>query len=151
MDENLKPAFLFPHTYHGICRAAEGTRLALALIAGIPLLLSFLVPVKELPRIACLFLEITGLPCPFCGFIRSIWAISSGNWGYATTNCPLAWLLYLAMAIVFSWNAAAMLFGGKPARVLPVPIGRFKRHLISEAAIVLVLANWVYRLCLGFW
>ena len=90
MIENTPNSLLSSHTRSQSRLDIIGTRLALALTTGIPLLLSFLVPINRLVLFECPFLNITGLPGPFCGFTRSIWAISAGDWIYATVNCPLA-------------------------------------------------------------
>jgi hypothetical protein len=124
-------------------------RLALALTAGIPLLLSFLVPINRLVLFECPFLNITGLPGPFCGFTRSIWAISAGNWVYATVNCPLAWLLYAAFVSVFAWNAGSILLGTKPTSRNMLRLNRDWTNRAIGIVVALVLINWIYRLCLG--
>ena len=124
-------------------------QLALALTTGIPLLLSFLVPINRLVLFGCPFLNITGLPGPFCGFTRSIWAISAGDWGYATVNCPLAWLLYAALVSVFAWNAGCMLLGIKTTRPYILSLTRVQANRAIGIAIVLVVLNWLYRLYLG--
>ena len=124
-------------------------RLALALAAGIPLLLSFLVPIQRLVLIECPFLNITGLPGPFCGFTRSIRAISAGDWTYATGNCPLAWLLYAILIGGFAWNAVCMLPGIKMKRPWILRLTRAQANRAVGIGIALVLLNWMYRLCLG--
>ncbi len=125
-------------------------RLALALTTGIPLLLSFLVPINRLALFECPFLNITGLPGPFCGFTRSIWAISAGDWVYATVNCPLAWPLYAALVGVFAWNTGHMLLGIKTTRPSILRLNRVRANRVAGITIALVLLNWSYRLCLGF-
>jgi hypothetical protein len=126
-----------------------GIRLALALTAGIPLLLSFLVPINRLFLFECPFLNITGLPGPFCGFTRSIWAISAGDWTHATVNCPLSWLLYAALAIVFALNVACMLPGIKMTEPRILSLSRVQANRAIGILLALVLLNWLYRLCLG--
>jgi hypothetical protein len=122
----------------------------LALITGIPLLISCLVPLRLLPMIPCTFVRITGYPGPFCGFTRAFWAISAGQWSSALANCPLAGLLYVIVVFVFIWNAAG-LWGGmiiKPGRILA--LNRRQGHRIIGLIFVLFLINWVYRLSMGF-
>ena len=125
------------------------TRLALALTTGIPLMLSFLVPINRLVLFECPFLNITGLPGPFCGFTRSIWAISAGDWVYATVNCPLSWPLYAALVSVFAWNAGRILFGIKTTRPSILRLSRVQANRVTGITIALVLLNWIYRLGLG--
>jgi hypothetical protein len=126
-----------------------GIRLALALTTGIPLLLSFLVPINRLVLDECPFLRITGLPGPFCGFTRSIWAISAGNWAYAAVNCPLAWLLYAALLGGFACNAGSMLSGTKMTRPWILSLNRDQANRAIGIVLALVLLDWIYRLCLG--
>ena len=125
-----------------------GVHLLPALASGIPLLLSFVRSYHVIPLLPCTFLRLTGYPCPFCGFTRSIWAISAGDWTYATINCPLAWLVYGALVLVLIWNAVGLLLGLKIIRG-PVLLFRSlqKRHALVVIG-VLILLNWAYRLML---
>jgi hypothetical protein len=113
------------------------------------LLLSFLIPINRLVLFECPFLNVTGLPGPFCGFTRSIWAISAGNWVYATVNCPLAWLLYAALVGVLAWNAGSILVGTKPTSRNMLRLNRLWTNRAIGIVVALVLINWIYRLCLG--
>ena len=126
-----------------------GMRLALVLTTGIPLLLSFLAPINRLALFECPFFNITGLPGPFCGFTRSIWAISAGDWVFATVNCPLAWLLYAALISVFTWNAGRLLLGGNMTGKFILSTNRNRANRIAGVAVTLILLNWIYRLSLG--
>jgi hypothetical protein len=123
-----------------------GVHLLPALASGIPLLLSLVASYHIIPLLPCTFLRLTGYPGPFCGFTRSIWAISAGDWAYATINCPLAWLVYAALVLVLTWNAIGLLLGLK---IIRGPVLRLtslqKRHALVLIG-VLVLLNWAYRL-----
>ena len=124
-----------------------GTRLALILITGIPLLLTFIVPIKGLTLFECPFLTVTGLPCPFCGFTRSFWAISAGDWTFATINSPLSWLLYAVVVILFAWNAGCLLLRNPNTFLLSLT--RNQANRAAKVALALILLNWFYRLSLG--
>ena len=126
-----------------------GIRLAWVLTTGIPLLLSFLVPINRLALFECPFFNITGLPGPFCGFTRSTWAISAGDWAYATVNCPLAWLLYAALVSVFTWNAICVLLGIKRKKPTLLNLTRAQANRAAGITSILILLNWIYRLSLG--
>jgi hypothetical protein len=126
-----------------------GIRFALALISGVSLLLTFMVPLKVLSLFECPFLAIVGLPCPFCGFTRSLWAISAGDWWYATVNCPLAWLLYAALVFVFAGNITCLLPGTKINRLCGLSLPRNQANRAAGIIIALFLLNWLYRLHLG--
>jgi hypothetical protein len=126
-----------------------GVHFPLALVSGIVLFVSRWVPSHLLPLRPCTFLNLTGYPCPFCGFTRSFQAMAHGDWAFALYSAPLALLLYMAVAIVFAWNAAGLLLG------IQISFGRslrLKSHWTRRAmaifAILLIL-NWAYRLSLG--
>ena len=138
----------FDNNKHSRARMENpAVRPALAFAAGIFLLMTFLVPIGKLSILNCPFLTLTGFPCPFCGFTRSIWAISAGDWTFATINAPLAWLLYAALVIVFAWNAGCLLLGNH--KVFLLRLTRTKANRAAKIAIAIILLNWIYRLGLG--
>jgi len=120
-----------------------------ALITGIPLLMSFLVPLNISPLIPCTLLRFTGYPCPFCGFTRSFWAVSAGDWTYALWNYPLSGLLYVLFAVGFIWNAAALFGGIRIKRGRAMRLNSLKKRYLIAFLSVLFLINWMYRLSLG--
>lgn len=126
-----------------------GTRLALVLITGIALLSTFLIPINQILILECPFLTLTGLPCPFCGFTRSIWAISAGDWTFATVNCPLSWPLYAALVIVFAGNITSLLTGMKIKRLYLLSLTRNQANRAAGIIFGLILLNWIYRLSIG--
>ena len=130
-------------------RDLVSTRIALVLAAGLPLMLTFLVPINRLIQVECPFLTITGLPCPFCGFTRSLWAISAGDWHYAMVNCPLAWLLYTWLVILFGYTAGSIIIGFKNSRPAILNLTRRRTNRIAVITTALILLNWLYRLSLG--
>lgn len=118
-------------------------------LTGIPLLVSFLLPLNNLPLIPCTFLWLTGYPCPFCGFTRSFWAISAGDWAYGLWNAPLSAIVYVCFVGALIGNAVALTAG---VRIQWGPAMRFTRrqtNWIIALISVLFLLNWVYRLSLG--
>ncbi len=144
----MKPLFISwtrPPSYWDVV----GTHLPLAFITGLALLIPHLVSHDLLPLKQCTFLGLSGYPCPFCGYTRSFWAMSAGEWTFALYNCPLACLLFITTEVLFAWNAAGLLMGLKLSR------GRFLRlkpgrglWVVLIISILLVL-NWAYRLNLG--
>ena len=124
-------------------------RLALAFAAGTFLLMTFLVPIGKLSFLNCPFLTLTDLPCPFCGFTRSIWAISAGDWLYATINYPLAWLIYAVMVLVFARSIGGLIPGIKKTKLYILSPTRNQANRLAGFTIGLVLLNWIYRLSLG--
>lgn len=134
-----------PHSYWDVV----GVHFPLAIVTGIPLLLSNWVPCNLLPLKPCTFLQLTGYPCPFCGFTRSFWAIAQGDWAFAVHNYPLACFVYILTVLVFAWNTTGLLLGVKITR------GRFLRLTPCQFrwAIIIVtilfILNWAYRISLG--
>ena len=126
-----------------------GIRLVLVLACGIPLLLTFLVPLNRLVLFDCPFLNVTGIPCPFCGFTRSIWAISAGDWVYATVNSPIALMMYAALVIVLSWNITCLLTGMKMKMRYMATLTPNRANRAAGIIIALIFFNWIYRLSLG--
>lgn len=125
-----------------------GVHLLPALASGIPLLLSLVASYHVIPLLPCTFLKLTGIPGPFCGFTRSIWAISAGDWTYATINCPLAWPVYAALVLVFTWNAIGLLSGIKIIRGPVLRLTSLQKRRALFVIGVLILLNWAYRLML---
>ena len=120
--------------------------LPLTLITGIALLLPHSVSYDILPLKKCTFLSLAGYPCPFCGFTRSFWAISSGDWGFALNNAPLACLAYMATALLFAWHLTALSMG---LRVVSGLSWLLKSHYVCWLIVGMVVLNWAYRLAFG--
>ncbi|VBB43156.1 hypothetical protein TRIP_B250251 [uncultured Desulfatiglans sp.] len=123
-----------------------GRHLPLALIGAVPLALAHFVPISRLPGVPCLFLKWTGVPCPFCGYTRSFWAMAQGDWAFAFRNAPLACLFYGAAILLLLWNGGALLSGCRfsRGRLLQIP-GRLTGPLILIGALLL-LSQWLYRI-----
>jgi len=133
----------------GSRRDGGGLHLPIALIADQALLLSALVPLDYVPFKTCTFLHLTGYPCPFCGYTRSFWALSRGNWAYAMYNCPLSVPVYGIVVFHFLWNAVALLLG---LRMRTNPFPRLRPGIapwVWVSVSVLVALNWAYRLAIG--
>ncbi|RJP93861.1 MAG: DUF2752 domain-containing protein [Desulfobacteraceae bacterium] len=124
-----------------------GFHLPFFLVSGLPLLIAHTIRLNELPLVPCLFIQYSGLPCPFCGYTRSFQAMADGNFVYALNNCPLSCVLYLACLFMFIWNGAAIFSGMRFER------GRFLRVILKQRTwfflLCLVLMNWGYRLMFG--
>jgi hypothetical protein len=85
----------------------------------------------------CLFKRLTGCPCPTCGFTRGVLSLLQGH--------PLQGWLYnpLLFSFLGTFGAALgirVLFG----RTLHVRWTRRERIALCLAALLLVLANWLY-------
>lgn len=123
--------------------------LPFAFFAGVALLLPHLVPLTRFPSTPCLFLHLTGYPCPFCGFTRSYWWISSGHFREAFSNCPLSLVVYFCLVVIFLWNAVALL---RCRVMVPERLFAFlsrQRKGVVAGIVLLFLMNWGYRLVMG--
>ena len=120
--------------------------LPIALLTGLGLFLPIWVAFHTLPFMKCTFLCVTGFPCPFCGFTRSLWSISAGEWYFAVRNCPLSLGVYGLMVIFFAWHSTALLLGIKMKSGL-YPLCRSVHTWWIIGAIFFL--NWVYRISVG--
>ena len=120
----------------------------LFLVTGGILLASFVVRPERIPFRTCVFACVTDRPCITCGYIRAFSAMAKGDWPYVFHDSPVVVVLYALTAFVFAWNAAALAFG---VVLEPGPVLKSRGMKWSGAGllIVLVLANWIYRLSMG--
>lgn len=136
------PAYARPDSYWDVVVR----HFPMAMLTGLGLLLPLFVSRPFLPFMKCTFLYLTGFPCPFCGFTRSLWSISAGDWYFAAGNYPLSVGIYGLMALFFAWHATALLLG------LRMESGFYrlcKSVHIRWIAGALFFLNWVYRISLG--
>jgi hypothetical protein len=85
----------------------------------------------------CLFKQLTGIPCPTCGFTRGVLNVLYGRPGQAWLCNPL---LYSVLGIFFAATIVRVLFG----RGVRIHLGRAERIIAWIVAIVLFFANWAY-------
>lgn len=118
--------------------------------AAAVLLAAMFFPFEKVPLRICVFRLATGYPCITCGYTRGVVSVAQGRIAETVRDCPAAVPAYAAIACVFAWNAAALLCGRK------LGLGRWLRpgpvavRCIIAAAALIVLANWIYRLLMGF-
>lgn len=129
---------------------ALALHLPLAMFCAMLLLAGRFIPLRLLPRRPCLFLHVTGLPCPLCGYTRGIWLVSRGAWQAALLECPLSLFVYGALVLFLGWNMLGA-FTGKPLWGWHAASSLCKRHRSICWLFVtgFLLANWLYRLASG--
>lgn len=120
-----------------------------AVISGLPLLWTVLLPRLPVPFRSCTVAASCGVPCPFCGVTRSFRMMASGAWVDALRFCPLGVLVFTAVVLFFLWNLAALLSGRLliPRRLFSLAT-RHRRMLLTALALLVVL-NWGYRILHG--
>ncbi|MEA2683536.1 MAG: hypothetical protein QOK05_1864 [Chloroflexota bacterium] len=90
----------------------------------------------------CLFHQVTGQPCPFCGGTRSFAAMAHGNLAAAVHVYPVGPLMFLLVAALVVYSAWAVASG----RRIRVDLDdRLKRGLLIGVVVVLAL-NWASKL-----
>ncbi len=125
----------------------------LALFTGAVLLAARIIPLDRFAPGFCVFRKLTGFPCPTCGFTRAFCAFANGNWEQGVINCPFALLLFVLTALAFIYNAAVLIagiFGFQIRRGSILSLSPAKWKLMAIFSLLLLLANWAYRLALGF-
>ncbi len=120
------------------------------LLSGGVLLGAFFAPWDKFPIRTCVFLRLTGYPCLSCGWTRGFVAMANGQWLTALHDCPLAVGLYGLTALLFAWHAAALILGVNLERGAWLRLDGKRGWLLLGLAGLLALANWIYRLGMGF-
>ncbi len=87
----------------------------------------------------CPFRLATGLPCPFCGMTRSLFALGQGRLAASIDFSPIGPLLALAAIVAGGWILAARTRAGPP---------RVPGFLLAAGALLLAL-SWTYQLSKG--
>jgi hypothetical protein len=90
----------------------------------------------------CLFHQVTGLPCPFCGGTRSFAAMAHGNLAASAHVFPIGPLMFAVVVAAVLYSIWTMTTGRRLQVVLD---DRLRRGLIVGAATLLAL-NWASKL-----
>ena len=126
-----------------------GVHFPWALISGGLLFAALFVPLQRLPIWPCTFLRLTGYPCPFCGATRAFMDMAHGRFAMAFGEHPWAAGLYVLTALVFAWNAAALLCGVVLRRGQWFKPSRKVRVALWTLLLAGLAVTWIYRLILG--
>ena len=116
------------------------------------LLTAFLFPIDRFPLGFCVFKKITGFPCPTCGFTRAFCDFANGNWAAGFYLCPFALILFIITIAVLVYNAVVLVAGLFGVRVQLGKLFRLsarKTVVLAVCFLLLLMANWIYRLFLG--
>lgn len=141
-EKSLFPEWTRPDSYWDVVAA----HLPIALLAGLGLFLPTWVSYHDLPLMKCTFRYVTGFPCPFCGFTRSLWSISAGEWTFAVRHCPLSLGIYGLMALFFAWHSTALLLGIRmKSGLYPLCKSVYAWWVVGA----MFFLNWVYRIGFG--
>lgn len=103
-------------------------------------------PRDAILRIPCMFKNLAGIPCPFCGTTRAFLSAGEGSWAHAWHESPLGALLLPGSILLAAWAAWRLW----RSRYEPPPLTPFKfPRWILIGALLAVAANWMYRLAAG--
>ena len=102
-----------------------------------------------IPFRVCTFARLTGYPCAFCGYSRSAMAFMEGEWRYAIWNCPLSIVVFAAIVVLMAWNLTGLLMGRIIERGRWLRPGKKMTRILWIIGVMLILANWCYRLAMG--
>ncbi len=125
-------------------------------LAALVLAAAFVAPLPHGDKIGglpslCVFHNLTGLPCPGCGFTRSLVCCAHGQLGNAIIYHPLGPILFAALAwwsIIGVVSFVKSVTNSQYLRTTidkPVKPSRLVRFA-SYAGLILLLAVWVARL-----
>lgn len=104
-------------------------------------------PLGTAPMPACVFLAITGLPCPSCGMTRCFMAMSRLDFWTAWRMNPLGTALFVAM-VCYAVYALIVVVGRLP-RVRIEFASVWELRALLAAAVLLFAVNWAYLLVMG--
>ncbi len=76
--------------------------------------------------------------------------MANGHWMTVLHDCPLVVVLYGLTALIFAWNAAALILGVNVERGRWLSMSGKQGGWLFGVAGLMVLANWIYRLAMGF-
>lgn len=85
----------------------------------------------------CLIRNLTGIPCPTCGFTRGMLSLLNGQIFYAWLYNPL---LFSIFGVFFVLVACRIIF----ARSIRISLTKSERYAAWAVAAVLVISNWTY-------
>lgn len=98
----------------------------------------------------CLFKELTSVPCPSCGSTRSVKSLVNGDIGDALYWNPFGIIISLIMALMPVWLIYDRITKRETFYDFYISLEKFlKNKWIAVAAIILVLANWIWNITKG--
>ena len=87
----------------------------------------------------CLFKNITGLPCPTCGYSSALGCLMEGNFGHSFLHNP-GWIFWVALQVLLVYIGIRSILTGKQAVI--------SAKLIIPLA-VLILLTWASKFIIG--
>lgn len=94
------------------------------------------------PQSVCPFLNVTGIPCPFCGITRSLFSLLNGNLSKALWYHPFGPVLWGGAALLGFGSFALTLFSRKGSL-------RLSQRFVITSLIVVTLVAWYGNILYG--
>jgi len=96
---------------------------------------------------ACLFKNITGIPCPSCGVTRSVSSIISGNIFEALSLNPFGFLVIVLLVVLPLWIGIDLLRRKESFFLLYQRAEKvIQQKQVAIPLILLVLFNWIWNI-----
>lgn len=102
----------------------------------------------QLPIPNCTFLSVTGLPCAFCGTTRGFFLAAQGAWFESIRESPLGFGVWVGAWGLLLWFLVKAVVPGRGG--LKEKSNKPYARRVVYGVIGLVIANWVYRLAMGY-
>jgi hypothetical protein len=105
----------------------------------------------SVPPSACLFKEVTGIPCPSCGTTRALIALLRGDVRGSVMINPFGALLALGLLIVPFWVLGDFLLSKETFYRRYAAAERIltRTRWMQAAAVAVVLFNWAWNISKG--
>lgn len=100
----------------------------------------------RIPDIPCLFKQLTGIPCPGCGTIRSLNLLLEGKVVESMKMNPLGVMLSLLAVVCFVWYVVDLYRGSRS--LYKAFHTRWPNYTIVIAS-ALTIANWAWNIYKG--
>jgi hypothetical protein len=97
-------------------------------------------PWERHPWVYCGWRQLTGRPCPACGYTRAAHAWMQGDWATATFTCPAIWVVVALVAAV-----GMLTLIGCARRRIWVPGPGWTSPWVWSVVALVVVANWIWR------
>lgn len=102
---------------------------------------------SPLPLPACVFHQLTGIPCPACGATRCVRDFIGGHFGAAFAWNPLVFCALIGV-IFFDFYALTVLLFRLP-RARPAITSSTVANALRFAVVALIATNWLYLIGAG--
>jgi hypothetical protein len=100
----------------------------------------------KLPWPQCVFLHLTGFPCPTCGATRCFLFLTQGKIARAISMNPLAFCVLAAAGVFAIYAITVLVFRLPRVRLRLAPAAA---RAVRIAVVAALMANWIYLIAVG--